>query len=63
MLLFVSKQKASECLNLSGSTLKKYRLNGEWIEVSLNQSIIDSPLASRRQLHQGSSRLGFGRNL
>ncbi|MEL6606216.1 MAG: hypothetical protein AAFP20_23660 [Cyanobacteria bacterium J06614_10] len=32
MLLFVSKRKASECLNLSGSTLKKYRLNGEWIE-------------------------------
>ena len=32
MLLFVSKRKATECLNLSGSTLKKYRLNGEWIE-------------------------------
>ena len=32
MILFVGKKKASECLNLSGSTLKKYRLNGEWIE-------------------------------
>jgi CHAD domain-containing protein len=32
MLLFVSKRKATECLNLSNSTLKKYRLNGEWIE-------------------------------
>ncbi|MEL6263585.1 MAG: hypothetical protein AAFR12_21275 [Cyanobacteria bacterium J06626_6] len=32
MLLFVSKRKASECLNLSSSTLKKYRRNGEWIE-------------------------------
>ncbi|NET34863.1 MAG: hypothetical protein F6K19_23035 [Cyanothece sp. SIO1E1] len=32
MLLFVSKQKASECLNLSSSTLKKYRLEGVWIE-------------------------------
>ena len=32
MLLFVSKRQASECLNLSSSTLKKYRLNGEWIE-------------------------------
>ncbi|MEM6252889.1 MAG: hypothetical protein AAF821_08200 [Cyanobacteria bacterium P01_D01_bin.156] len=32
MLLFVSKRQATECLNLSGSTLKKYRLNGEWIE-------------------------------
>jgi CHAD domain-containing protein len=32
MLLFISKQQASECLNLSSSTLKKYRLNGEWIE-------------------------------
>ncbi|NEQ52678.1 MAG: hypothetical protein F6K11_21500 [Leptolyngbya sp. SIO3F4] len=32
MLLFVSKRKITECLNLSGSTLKNYRLNGEWIE-------------------------------
>ena len=32
MLLFVSKRQASECLNLSGSTLKKYRLNGDWVE-------------------------------
>ena len=32
MLLFVSKQKASECLSLSSSTLKKYRLQGDWIE-------------------------------
>ena len=32
MLLFVSKKQASECLDLSSSTLKKYRLNGEWIE-------------------------------
>ncbi|MEO1390275.1 MAG: hypothetical protein AAFV85_23325 [Cyanobacteria bacterium J06634_6] len=32
MLLFVSKRQASECLNLSSTTLKKYRLNGEWIE-------------------------------
>lgn len=32
MLLFVSKRTASECLNLSGSTLKKYRLKGDWIE-------------------------------
>ena len=32
MLLFVNKRKASECLNLSGSTLKKYRLQGDWIE-------------------------------
>ena len=32
MKLFVNKRQASECLSLSGSTLKKYRLNGEWIE-------------------------------
>jgi CHAD domain-containing protein len=32
MLLFISKRQASECLNLSSTTLKKYRLNGEWIE-------------------------------
>ena len=32
MLLFVNKRQVSECLNLSSSTLKKYRLNGEWIE-------------------------------
>ena len=32
MFLFVSKKTASECLNLSESTLKKYRLKGDWIE-------------------------------
>ena len=32
MQLFVSKRQASECLSLSGSTLKKYRLSGEWVE-------------------------------
>jgi tRNA(His) 5'-end guanylyltransferase len=32
MQLFVNKRQASECLSLSSSTLKKYRLNGEWIE-------------------------------
>jgi tRNA(His) 5'-end guanylyltransferase len=32
MLLFVSKRTVTEYLNLSNSTLKKYRLNGEWIE-------------------------------
>ena len=32
MLHFVSKHQASECLNLSSSTLKKYRLQGDWIE-------------------------------
>lgn len=32
MQLFVSERQASECLSLSGSTLKKYRLGGEWIE-------------------------------
>ena len=32
MLLFVNKRTASERLNLSGSTLKKYRLQGDWIE-------------------------------
>ena len=32
MLLFASKRTASECLNLSHSTLKKYRLEGDWIE-------------------------------
>ncbi|MEM8501855.1 MAG: hypothetical protein AAF716_01725 [Cyanobacteria bacterium P01_D01_bin.1] len=32
MLHFASKRQASKCLNLSSSTLKKYRLNGEWIE-------------------------------
>jgi CHAD domain-containing protein len=32
MQLFVNKHQASECLSLSSSTLKKYRLNGEWIE-------------------------------
>ena len=32
MLLFVSKRQVTECLNLSSSTLKKYRLQGDWIE-------------------------------
>jgi hypothetical protein len=32
MLLFVNKRTASERLNLSDSTLKKYRLQGDWIE-------------------------------
>jgi CHAD domain-containing protein len=32
MQLFVNKRQASECLSLSSSTLKKYRLSGEWIE-------------------------------
>jgi tRNA(His) 5'-end guanylyltransferase len=32
MLLFVTKRQASECLNLSPETLKRYRLQGEWIE-------------------------------
>ncbi|MGG6240950.1 hypothetical protein ACQ4N7_20195 [Nodosilinea sp. AN01ver1] len=32
MLLFVNKRTASERLDLSGSTLKKYRLQGDWIE-------------------------------
>lgn len=32
MLLFVTKRQASECLNLSTATLKKYRTQGLWIE-------------------------------
>jgi hypothetical protein len=32
MLLFVNKRQISECLNLSSATLKKYRLQGDWIE-------------------------------
>jgi tRNA(His) 5'-end guanylyltransferase len=32
MLLFISKRQAIESLNLSGATLKKYRLQGDWIE-------------------------------
>ncbi|MEL6385289.1 MAG: hypothetical protein AAFQ89_23055 [Cyanobacteria bacterium J06626_18] len=32
MQLFVNKRQVSECLSLSGSTLKKYRLSGELIE-------------------------------
>lgn len=32
MFDFVSKQEASQHLSLSFSTLKKYRLNGTWIE-------------------------------
>lgn len=32
MFLFVSKHQAAKCLNFSSSTLKKYRLQGDWIE-------------------------------
>lgn len=32
MVQFVDKRKATESLSLSGETLKKYRLEGEWIE-------------------------------
>jgi tRNA(His) 5'-end guanylyltransferase len=32
MFQLVTKQQASERLNISFSTLKKYRLNGTWIE-------------------------------
>lgn len=32
MFQFVTKQQASSVLNLSFSTLKKYRLDGTWIE-------------------------------
>jgi len=32
MVLFVSKKKATEALDLSGETLKRYRLEGDWIE-------------------------------
>ena len=32
MLLFASKRQATECLNMSASTLKRYRRSGEWIE-------------------------------
>ena len=32
MLQFVNKQQASQSLNLSSATLKKYRLQGLWIE-------------------------------
>jgi len=32
MVQFVDKRKATESLSLSGETLKKYRLQGEWIE-------------------------------
>ncbi|MBD2060601.1 hypothetical protein H6F88_32165 [Oculatella sp. FACHB-28] len=32
MVQFVDKQKASATLSLSGETLKRYRLQGEWIE-------------------------------
>ena len=32
MLAFANKHRASEQLNLSYSTLKKYRLAGDWIE-------------------------------
>lgn len=41
---FITKQQASEILNMSFSTLKKYRLNGTWIEgihwVKLNSRCI-----------------------
>jgi CHAD domain-containing protein len=32
MLLFATKRQASEYLNLSDATLKKYRMQGVWIE-------------------------------
>lgn len=32
MVLFVNKRQASQQLNLSGETLKRYRLQGDWIE-------------------------------
>lgn len=32
MVQFVDKRKATESLSLSGETLKRYRLGGEWIE-------------------------------
>ncbi|MBE9011158.1 hypothetical protein IQ250_13160 [Pseudanabaenaceae cyanobacterium LEGE 13415] len=32
MVQFVDKQQATKTLSLSGETLKKYRLQGEWIE-------------------------------
>lgn len=32
MSQFVTKHQITECLNLKESTLKKYRLRGEWIE-------------------------------
>ena len=32
MLLFISKRQAVESLDLSSATLKKYRLEGDWIE-------------------------------
>jgi CHAD domain-containing protein len=32
MLLFVTKRQASAYLNLSDATLKKYRMQGVWIE-------------------------------
>lgn len=32
MVTFVGKQQASKTLDLSGETLKRYRLDGKWIE-------------------------------
>ncbi len=32
MVTFVGKQQASKTLDLSGETLKRYRLEGKWIE-------------------------------
>jgi CHAD domain-containing protein len=32
MVQFVDKQQAKKSLSLSGETLKRYRLQGEWIE-------------------------------
>lgn len=44
MFQFVTKQQASEILNMSFSTLKKYRLDGTWMEgthwVKLNSRCI-----------------------
>ncbi|MBD1845680.1 hypothetical protein H6F89_20170 [Cyanobacteria bacterium FACHB-63] len=32
MVLFVGKQQASQVLALSGETMRRYRVQGEWIE-------------------------------
>lgn len=44
MLSFVSKRQVSQSLDLSGETLKKYRLQGDWIEgihwVRINQRCV-----------------------
>lgn len=49
MVLFVNKRQASQQLNLSSETLKKYRLQGDWIEgihwVRLNSRCVRYNLA------------------